>query len=66
MQIVQVSLGSRSYAIQVGTGLLARLGAECAQLKLGRRCAVITDSNVGSRYAKPAIKSLEAAGFEPV
>ena len=66
MRIVQVSLGSRSYAIKVGGGMLSHLGAECAQLKLGHRCAVITDSNVGKRFAKAALKSLSASGFEPV
>ena len=66
MRIVQVPLGSRSYAIKVGGGLLSRLGAECAQLKLGQRCAVITDSNVGKKFAKAALKSLSASGFEPV
>ena len=66
MRIVQVPLGHRSYAIKVGGGLLARLGAECAQLKLGQRCAVITDSNVGKKFAKAALKSLSASGFRPV
>jgi 3-dehydroquinate synthase len=66
MRIVQVPLGHRSYAIKVGSGLLSRLGAECAQLKLGSRCAVITDSNVGKLFAKAALKSLAASGFEPV
>lgn len=65
MRIVQVSLGNRSYAIKVGGGLLPRLGAECAQLKLGQRCAVITDANVGKHFAKAALKSLSASGFEP-
>ena len=66
MRIVQVPLGNRSYAIKVGGGLLARLGAECAQLKLGQRCAVITDFNVGRKFAKAALKSLSASGFQPV
>jgi 3-dehydroquinate synthase len=66
MRIVHVPLGSRSYAIKVGGGLLARLGAECAQLKLGQRCAVITDANVGRHYARAALKSLAASGFAPV
>ena len=66
MRIVQVPLGSRSYAIKVGGGLLSRLGAECAQLKLGQRCAVITDSNVGKKFAKAALQSLSASGFQPV
>jgi 3-dehydroquinate synthase len=66
MRIVQVPLGNRSYVIKVGGGLLPRLGAECASLKLGRRCAVITDSNVGIHFAATALKSLAASGFEPV
>ncbi len=66
MRIVQVPLGNRSYAIKVGGGLLSRLGAECAQLKLGQRCAVITDANVGKRFAKAALKSLATSGFAPV
>ena len=66
MHIVQVSLGDRSYAIKVGGGLLPRLGAECAALKLGQRCAVVTDSNVGRHFARPVLKSLAVSGFEPV
>jgi 3-dehydroquinate synthase len=65
MRLVQVSLGNRSYVIKVGSGLLARLGAECAALKLGQRCAVITDSHVGKKFAKPVLQSLAASGFEP-
>ena len=64
MRLVQVPLGNRSYVIKVGSNLLPRLGAECAALKLGQRCAVITDSNVGKKYAKAALKSLTASGFE--
>ncbi len=66
MRNVQVPLGDRSYTIRVGGGLLSRLGAECAQLKLGQRCAVITDANVGRQLAKAVLKSLAASGFEPV
>jgi 3-dehydroquinate synthase len=64
MRNVPVSLGSRSYAIKVSSGLLARLGVECAALKLGSRCAVITDANVGKKFAQAALKPLAAAGFE--
>lgn len=66
MRTVNVSLGNRSYGIKIGDGLLSRLGNECAKLKLGTRCAIITDTNVGKRYAKPAYESLLKAGFEPV
>jgi 3-dehydroquinate synthase len=65
MRIVHVPLAGRSYAIKIGGGLLSRLGAECAQLKPGHRCAVITDSNAGRHFAKAAMKSLSASGFEP-
>lgn len=66
MRTVKVPLGNRSYVIKVGGGLLSRLGTECAQLKLGQRCAVITDSVVGKHFAKAALRSLSASGFEPV
>jgi 3-dehydroquinate synthase len=65
VRIVNVPLGARSYAIKIGPQLLRRLGAECARLKLGRRCAIITDTNVGRRYARPAFDSLARAGFCP-
>jgi 3-dehydroquinate synthase len=64
--MVSVQLGSRSYAIKIGAGLLNRLGAECAQLKLGPHCAIITDTNVGRHFAGTALKSLATSGFAPV
>ena len=66
MRSVKVSLGTRSYDIKIGRGLLAGLGADCAALQLGQKCAVITDTNVAARYAKPALASLKRAGFEAV
>jgi len=65
MRVVNVPLGQRSYSIQIAPGLLARLGAHCRKLGLGRRCAIITDTNVASRFAKAGVSSLKAAGFEP-
>lgn len=65
MRNVKVPLGQRSYEIRIGRGLLSRLGAECAKLKLGRRCAVISDANVARHYGKTALRSLARAGFEP-
>ncbi|MBU6409842.1 MAG: 3-dehydroquinate synthase, partial [Verrucomicrobia bacterium] len=47
-------------------GLLRRLGPECAVLKFGRRCAVITDTNVARVHGAIARRSLIRAGFEPV
>lgn len=65
VRTVRVPLGNRSYHIKIGPGLIGRLGSECARLKLGQRCAIITDTNVGRAYAKPAYNSLLRAGFDP-
>lgn len=66
MRTVQVSLGERSYRILVGGSLLPRLGAECSRLKLGRRCALVTDERVAPLHSAAALQSLAAAGFEPL
>jgi 3-dehydroquinate synthase len=66
VRIVNVPLGNRSYRIIIGGGLLARMGDECARLKLGMRCAVISDRNVAPLYAKAVRRSLSNAGFAPV
>jgi len=52
--------------IKIAPGLLKQLGGECARLQLGDRCAIITDTNAGKHFAKPAYGSLVKAGFEPV
>ena len=64
--MVTVQLGNRSYAIKIAPGLLQQLGGDCARLKLGARCAILTDTNAGKNFAKPAYESLVKAGFEPV
>jgi 3-dehydroquinate synthase len=66
MRTVTVPLGERSYSILIGSRLLAQLGSECQKLTLGQRCAIITDTNVARRYAQHALRSLTAAGFEPL
>jgi 3-dehydroquinate synthase len=66
VRIVNVPLGSRSYRIKVGCGLLATLGRECARLKLGNRCAVISDHNVAPRFGKAVQQNLSKAGFQSV
>jgi len=65
VRVVKVPLGNRSYQIKISAGLLDRLGKECAPFNFGCRCAIITDSNVGKVYAKPAFNALVKSGFEP-
>jgi 3-dehydroquinate synthase len=66
VRIVNVPLGNRSYRIQVGSGLFANLGTACARLKLGKRCAIISDRNVAPRFGMAARLALSKAGFDPV
>jgi len=66
VRTVHVSLGERSYDIHVGAGLLSRLGVWCRELGFSRRAAVITDARVAGHHLAPVVRSLEAAGFEPV
>jgi 3-dehydroquinate synthase len=66
VRTVSVQLGSRSYSIKIAPGLLEQHGRECARLNLGGRCAIITDTNVGRRYAKIVFDSLVCAGFSPM
>ena len=66
VRTVKVPLGARSYEIKIGSGLLSDLGRHCAGLKLGNRCAVISDRNVAPRFAKAAQASLKKAGFDSV
>jgi len=66
VRTVTVLPGPRSYRIKIGTGLLDRLGHECAELKLGARCAIISDTNVQPRFGDAAQRALTKAGFDPV
>ncbi|HWL53176.1 MAG TPA: 3-dehydroquinate synthase [Chthoniobacteraceae bacterium] len=64
-ETVEVALGSRSYHVKIGTGLLEATGPLAREHGLGRRCAVVTDAHVGPLYAGPVLDSLRQAGFEP-
>ena len=66
MRTVRVPLDSRSYDIKIGGGLLPKIGEHCRKLWLGERCAVISDSTVSPLYGRKVIRSLRAAGFDPI
>jgi len=66
VRTVEVPLGQRSYQIKIAPKLLVRLGEECRRLKLGTRCAVITDANVAPLFGSKTIASLKRGGFDPV
>ncbi|HYG22240.1 MAG TPA: 3-dehydroquinate synthase [Verrucomicrobiae bacterium] len=66
MRSVNVPLGNRRYEIAIGPKLIQELGPRCQKLSLGRRCAVISDTNVAPLFASAAQRSLAKAGFDPV
>lgn len=63
MQKLLVSLGERSYTIQVGSGLLAELGRLCSELALGSTAAIVTNPTVGKLYTATVRDTLEKAGY---
>jgi len=62
MHVVKVSLGDRSYDIEIGTGL-GRIGEQIQGLGLGQKIAVITNPTVKKLYGQRVVDSLKAAGF---
>ncbi|MDW8345237.1 MAG: 3-dehydroquinate synthase, partial [Verrucomicrobiae bacterium] len=63
-QRVRVELGSRSYDIIIGDGLIARAGEFWEPLRLGRRGVLIADENTHHRWAAPLRDALARAGYE--
>ncbi len=66
MRTVQVHLGTRSYDIKIGGGLLEKIGGHCRRLGLGHNCAVISDTNVSPLYGEKIARSLAEAGFQAI
>jgi 3-dehydroquinate synthase len=62
-QTVHVSLGARSYDVQIGAGLLARAGALIAPFAPTRRVFVVTDENVAALHGAALNDALADAGY---
>ena len=59
---ITVALGSRSYDVLVGPGLMAR-AADLIEARLGKaKCGIVTDDNVAARHLAPLEASLKAGG----
>ena len=62
---IRVDLGSRSYDVRVGEGLLDSLPAWLQEHPdLGKRCALIVDPILRVSVAEPLVEQLVGAGFE--
>jgi 3-dehydroquinate synthase len=60
--VVHVALGTRSYDIVIGRGLLDSLGARIAALRPGAKAVIVTDDNVARYHLDPAEAALRQAG----
>lgn len=61
---VRVELGTRSYDIEIGAGLLGQAGSYLAPLTRQPRVFVLTDGTVGGIYAGPLEESLSKSGLQ--
>ena len=62
MHVVKVSLGDRSYDIEIGTRL-DQIGGQLQGLGLGQKIAIITNPTVKKLYGQRVVDSLKAASF---
>jgi len=60
---VRVELGSRSYDILIGPGLINQLAEKLGQLSPGARCAIVTDTNVNKIHGENLRQQLDEAGI---
>jgi len=66
METVAVNLGSRSYQILIGEGLLGEVGQLLRQHRpASTKVALVTDSIVGKLYKEQVASILSQAGFDP-
>jgi 3-dehydroquinate synthase len=65
MQTLKVELGSRTYPIHIGAGLLARAELIAGSLR-HKRAAIITNVTVAPLHLAPLKRALESAGVEVV
>ena len=64
MRQVNVALGSKSYPVYIGSGLLARAGSYLKERGFNGRLVVITDSTVKKLYGDMLSQALEGDGFQ--
>ncbi len=63
VNVVPVNLGSRSYEVRIGEGLLGRIATEIAPLLRRRKVAIVTDETVAAKHLPAVLESLAAAGI---
>ncbi|MCI5211151.1 MAG: 3-dehydroquinate synthase [Candidatus Electrothrix sp. ATG2] len=61
--VVTVGLDDRSYPIRISSGVMAEIGADLRERKIGKKYGVIADDTVAELYGTQCMQSLEAAGI---
>jgi len=61
---VRVELGARSYPINIGAGLLERVGEFAMSRLPGKRVLLVSDETVDRLYGERALRLFRAAGFD--
>jgi 3-dehydroquinate synthase len=61
---IHVALGSRSYDILIGHGLIEEAGERLKQMFPGRRFGIVTDTNLAEAQLPRLLASLDAAGLD--
>src|SRR5690242_6363174 len=62
-EVVPVSLGSRSYEIVIGRGVISTLGTRIAELRHGAKVFVVSDENVAAHAMADTQAALKRAGI---
>jgi 3-dehydroquinate synthase len=63
VETVPVALGSRSYEVRIGPGLIARAGAEVGFLLKRKKAAIVTDDTVAAQHLHALTDALGAEGI---
>ncbi|MGB9392031.1 MAG: 3-dehydroquinate synthase, partial [Xanthobacteraceae bacterium] len=61
--VAPVALGSRSYDIVIGRGVIATLGTRIAELRPGAKVFIVSDENVAAHAMAAAQAALKRAGI---
>ncbi len=64
MQELTVELGSRSYRISVGRGILDSIGDAVEPLGFSGKCAIVSNPTVYGLYGSRVLESLQGAGLD--
>lgn len=64
MNTVHVDLGSRSYDIRIGAGLLGKTAHEFSAHGIGKRIFLVSNTTLNELYGKNLLKNLQEGGYE--